>query len=76
MEVNIHHLREAFDATIDGFVEIGVLNADGSFNTPTTAQDIKLAVFAEQLAQKFGVVVPAKIDALIKALPLIIAFVG
>ncbi len=76
MEINIHTMRQALDETVDGLVEIGVLNANGDFSTPTTAQDIKLAVFAEQLAQKFGVVVPAKIDALIKALPLIVAFVG
>lgn len=76
VNVNIHTVRAALDEAVDGLENIGVLNTDGTFNSPTPAQDVKLALLAEYLAQKFGIVVPAKVDALIKALPLLMAFVG
>lgn len=76
VNVNVFTIREVVNEVVDGLVAIGVLNADGTFNEPTKEQDVKLAVLAENVAVKFGVVVPTKVDRLIKMLPLLLDFVG
>lgn len=76
VNVNIHTVRAAFDDLVDELGRMGVLNPDGTFNPTTITQDIQLAQLAEHIAKDFGVAVPTKVDALIKALPLLMAFVG
>lgn len=70
--VNVITLVDAAKEIVDSLQTIGVLNADGTFNTPTPDQDVKIAVLAEGIAVKFGLDVPAKVDKIVRLLPLIL----
>ena len=66
-----------FAKLVEGAVEVGVINADGSgFTAPTPQQDAELAAMVESVLKTHGVNVPAKIDAVIQMLPLILQMLG
>ena len=66
-----------FAELVQGAVQVGVIDADGSgFTAPTPQQDAELAAMAERVLKAHGVTVPAKVDAVIQMLPLILQMLG
>jgi len=60
---------------IEDLVAQGLLNADGSFVSPTLAQDFDIAKHVENRAKQRGVVIQDEVDKIINALPLVIALI-
>jgi hypothetical protein len=76
-QINIIVVRNVVDELVDGLVAIGVLDpVTGDFSQPTVEQDAQIAELAVVLAEKHGIDVPAKLEKIVKALPLLLELVN
>jgi hypothetical protein len=74
--MSVGSLILVFQDAIVAARDLGVLHPDGTFSTPSAEQDIAFAAAVEKSLKLHGVDIPAKVDKVVKLLPLIFELVS